>query len=170
MNSRKQPENARETNRKLCNVQNSFHTIAPFGTSQCSDRAPNTGLIGQAPSPFSQRWRQKAFGSWASSVLWKVPLCTVERVAETKRSLSSGKTAKTQHTATVCAKDVLKLVDILQYCASDRTRSNGSTQLVTDLSRRTLPLRSPHGSRCSSSTMCSPPRDYGERKMPARSS
>jgi hypothetical protein len=66
--------------------------------------------------------------------------CTVEGVAETKRSLSSGKTPKTQHTATVCAKDVLKLVDVLQFVKL-RYRPDAIQweypQLVTDLSRST---------------------------------
>ena len=62
------------------------------------------------------------------------------------------------------------MVDVLQFVKL-RYRPDAIQweypQLVTDLSRSTAAIAL-IVARCSSSTMCSPPWDYGERKMPAQ--
>ena len=102
----------------------SKHRIDRSGAEPHLDNVGDKRHLGHRRLLRSGRWR----------------FCTVERVAETKRSLSSGKTPKTQHTATVCAKDVLKLVDVLQFVKL-RYRPDAIQweypQLVTDLSRST---------------------------------
>ena len=106
-----------------------------------SDRAPNTGLIGQAPSCISTTLKTKCI--WGMGVF-----CAAH--------------------ATVCANDVLKLVHVLHFVKfgyRPHAIQWEDSKLVAELNRSTLPSL---GWRCSSATLCSPPWDYGERKMPAR--